>query len=220
MTICPVCGELLERWEIRCTRCVVSKAIPDGGYILIAGQSLPYRLARSITMAAGGALAGAVALAATLGILGLLPLILNGAVLPLVQALVALAGIFAALIGLSGIPVSFGELQKNATFEISKTSIRFNDFHDASGAEAKFIEHEIDLAAVRRVRVDQGRLARLFGYGAIEIFTDHDPNPAAVIPGVSRPHSFKERFELILTHCDISTSQAEGRCCVIEREEG
>ena len=87
---------------------------------------------------------------------------------------------------------------------------RFNDLHDPSGAEAKFIEREIDLAAVRRVRVDQGWLARLFGYGAIEIFTDHSPEPAAVIPGVTRPHSFKEKFELILAHRGMPMSQLAG----------
>ena len=48
----------------------------------------------------------------------------------------------------------------HSTFEISKATIRFNDLHDPSGAEAKFIEREIDLAAVRRVRVDEGWLAR------------------------------------------------------------
>jgi len=90
----------------------------------------------------------------------------------------------------------FGELRMHSTFEISKAMIRFNDLHDPSGAEAKFIEREIDLAAVRRVRVDEGWLARLFGYGPIEIFTDRSPEPAAVIPGVTRPHSFKEKFKL------------------------
>ena len=88
--------------------------------------------------------------------------------------------------------------------------IRFNDFHDPSSAEAKFVEREIDLAEVRRIRVDQGRLARLFGYGAIEIFTDRSPVPAAVIPGVNRPNSFKEKLALILTHRDIPKSQLAG----------
>jgi hypothetical protein len=210
MTTCPACGEVLERWEIRCTRCVVSTAIPDSWYILIAGQSLSYRLARSITMAVGGALAGAVAFVTALGILALLPLALNGTVLAVFQVVVALAGIIGALIGFSAILVSFGELQMHSTFEISKAMIRFNDLHDPSGAEAKFIEREIDLAAVRRVRVDQGWLARLFGYGAIEIFTDHSPEPAAVIPGVTRPHSFKEKFELILARRGMPMSQLAG----------
>jgi hypothetical protein len=205
MTICPACGEVLERWEIRCTRCVVSTAIPDCWSILVVAQSLPYRLARSIRMAAGGALAGAVALVTALGLLALLPLILNGTVLAVVQVVVALAGIIGVVTGFWAILVSFGEIQKNATFEISKAVIRFNDFHDPSSAEAKFIEREIDLAEVRRVRVDQGWLARLFGYGAIEIFTDRSPLPAAVIPGVDRPHSFKEKLALILTHHDIPT---------------
>jgi len=102
-----------------------------------------------------------------------------------------LAGIFGAVIGFSAIFVSFGELQRNASLEISKDALRFNDLH---------VELEIDLAQVRCVRVDQGWFARLFRYGAIEIFTDQGPEPAAVIPGVSSPHSFKEKFELILKH--------------------
>ena len=84
MTKCPVCGEVLERWEIRCTRCAVSKPASDSWYILAAGHSLAYRLVRSITMAAGGALAGAVAFAAALGVVALLPLVLNGSVLPVI----------------------------------------------------------------------------------------------------------------------------------------
>jgi hypothetical protein len=208
MTICPACGDVLERWEIRCTRCAVSTVFPDNWYILIVGQALPYRLARSITMAAGGALAGTVASVTALAILPLLPLILYGAVLLVVQVIVALAGIIGALIGFSAILVSLAEVQKNATFEISKAMIRFNDLRDPSGAEAKFVEREIDLAAVRGVRVDQGWFARSFGYGTIEIFTDRGPNPAAVIPGVTHPHAFKEKFELILTHRDIPTSES------------
>ena len=210
MMICPVCGEVLERWEIRCVSCVASTATPDSCSILVVGQSLPYRLARSIGMAAGGALAGAVAFVSALGILALLPLILNGTVLAVVQVVVALAGLIGVVTGFWAILVSFGEVQKNATFEISKAVIRFNDFHDPSSAEAKFIEREIDLAEVRRVRVDQGWLARFFRYGAIEIFTDRSPVPAAVIPGVNRPHSFKEKLALILTHRDIPTSQLAG----------
>ncbi len=102
-----------------------------------------------------------------------------------------IAGIFAAVIGFSAIFVSFAELQRNASFEVSKAALRFNDLH---------VEREIELAEVRGVRVDQGWVARAFRYGAIEIFTDPGPNPAAVIPGVSRPHSLKEKLELILKH--------------------
>jgi hypothetical protein len=194
----PACGKVLEAWENRCMRCAVSAAIPDSCDILIARQSLAYRLVRSATIAAGGMLAGAVALVVAFAILTLLPLVFNGALLPVVQSIVVLGGIFGALIGFSAIPVSLGEVQRNATFEVSRAAVRFNDLHDPSGAEAKFIEREIDLAAVRDVRVQQGWLAGLFGYGAIEIFTDSGRDPAAVLRGVSRPHAFKENFELIL----------------------
>ncbi len=146
-------------------------------------------------MAAGGALAGTVAFATALGVAALLPLILGGPVLPVIQAAVILAGIFAAVIGFSAVLVSFAELQKNASLEISKDVLRFNDLN---------AELEIDLAEVRRVRVDQGWFARVFRYGAIEIFTDRSAKPAAVIPGVSRPHAFKEEFELILKHRESS----------------
>ncbi len=148
-----------------------------------------------MTMAAGGALAGTVAFAAALGLAALLPLILGGPVLPLLQAAVILAGIFAAVIGFSAIFVSFAELQRNASLEISKDLLRFNDLH---------AELEIDLAEVRYVRVDQGWFARVFRYGAIEIFTEGSPKPAAVIPGVRRPHAFKEEFELILNRRETS----------------
>jgi uncharacterized membrane protein YdbT with pleckstrin-like domain len=201
MTTCPVCGEVLERSGIRCRRCGASIPAPDGFYILTAGQSLAYRLARSIAMAAGGALAGTVAFATALGVAALLPLVLTSSVLPVIQAAVMLAGIFAAVIGFSAILVSFAELQRNASLEVSKDVLRFNDLQ---------AELEIDLAEVRCVRVDQGWLARLFRYGAIEIFTDRSPKPAAVIPGVSHPHSFKEEFELILncreTNCELFSS--------------
>jgi len=140
-------------------------------------------------MAAGGALAGAVAFACALGLSAFLPFILSGPVLPLIQAAVMLAGIFAAVIGFSAIFVSFAELQRNASLEISKDVVRFNDLQG---------EREIDVAEVRCVRVDQGWFAGLLHYGAIEVFTDGSPEPAAVIPGVSSPHSFKEKFELIL----------------------
>ena len=106
-----------------------------------------------------------------------------------------LAGIFAAVIGFSAIFVSLAELQRNASVEISKDVLRFNDLHG---------ELEIGLDRVRGVRVDQGWFARLFRYGAIEIFTELSPEPAAVIPGVSRPHSFKEKFELILQDRDLA----------------
>ncbi len=172
-------------------RCAASTPAPDSYSILAAGQSLAYRLARSITMAAGGALAGAVAAATALGIADLLPLVLGGSVLPVIQAAVILAGIFAAVIGFSAIFVSFAELHRKASLEVSENVLRFNDLH---------AELEIGLAEVASVRVDQGWFARVFGYGAIEIFTDCSPKPAAVIPGVSRPYSFKEGFELILKH--------------------
>ena len=187
--ICPMCGEGLEEREICCTRCAVSTAVSDSWPILAAGRSLAYRLVGSLTMAAGGALAGAVALATAVGVAALLPHIINGPVLPVIQAVVMLAGIFGAVIGFSAIFVSFGELQRNASLEISKDALRFNDLH---------VELEIDLAQVRCVRVDQGWFARLFRYGAIEIFTDRGPEPAAVIPGVSRPHYFKEKLKSIL----------------------
>jgi len=191
MTICPVCGEVLERREIRCTHCGASIPAPDACYMLVAGQSLAYRLTRSFTMAAGGALAGTVAFATALGVVALLPLIVAGSVLPVIQAAVILAGIFAAVIGFSAILVSFAELQRNASLEVSKDMLRLNDLN---------AELEINLAEVRCVRIDQGWFARLFRYGAIEVFTDRSPKPAAVIPGVSRPHSFKEEFELILNY--------------------
>jgi hypothetical protein len=203
MRMCPACGERLERWEVRCTRCVVSTALPDSRSILVTGQALPYRLARSIGMAAGGALAGAAAFLTAFGILALLPIIFNGTLLPLLQAVVLLAGIFGALIGFSAIPVSIGEAQKNATFEVSNATIRFNDLNDPCGAEAKFSEREIDLASVCRVCVVQEGIARLFGYGTIEIFTDDGAQPAATFPGVTRPHLFKEKLELMLMHRDI-----------------
>ncbi len=197
----PVCGEALERLEIRCARCAVSGSSPDSEAILTGGQSLAYRLARSVTMAAGGAFAGAALFAAALGVLVLIPFILDGLVLAVTQVIVMLAGIIAAVAGFSAVFVSFAELQRNAGFEVSKTVLRFNDEH------AEFIEREIELAAVRRVGVDQGWFARLFRYGAIEIFTDFDPKPAAVIPGVSRPYDFKERFELILRHRKTKDTQ-------------
>jgi hypothetical protein len=146
-----------------------------------------------MTMAAGGVLAGAAAFAAAAGVAALLPLILNGPVLPVIQAVVMLAGIFAAVIGPSAIFVSLAELKMNAGFEISKTVLRFNDLDG---------ELEINLAEVRCVCVDQGWFARLFHYGAIEVFTDHGPQPAAVLPGVSHPHVFKEKFDLILKNCE------------------
>ncbi|MGB9024333.1 MAG: hypothetical protein WCC40_00005, partial [Rhodomicrobium sp.] len=114
---------------------------------MAAGQSLAYRLVRSIIVAAGGALAGTAAFAAALGGAALLPQVLGGPVLPLIQAAAVLAGIFAAVIGFSAILVSFAELQRNASLEISKDLLRFNDLH---------AEVEIDLAEVRYVRVDQG----------------------------------------------------------------
>ncbi len=172
-------------------RCAASIPAPDSYSVLAAGQSLAYRLARSTIMAAGGALAGTVAVATALGVAALLPLVLGGSVLPVIQAAVMLAGIFAAVIGFSAILVSFAELPRKASLEVSENVLRFNDLQ---------AEVEIGLAEVRCVRVDQGWFARMFGYGAIEIFTDCSSKPAAVIPGVSRPYSFKEEFELILKH--------------------
>jgi hypothetical protein len=143
-------------------------------------------------MATGGALAGAVSIAGAVALLALLPLIFSGPFLPLIQAVVMLAGIFAAVIGFSAVFVSFSELQRNnASLEISRDVLRFNDLH---------VEREIDLAEVCCVRVDQGWFAGIFHYGAIEVFTDPGPEPEAVIPGISRPHAFKEKLELILKH--------------------
>jgi hypothetical protein len=195
MTICQVCGQVLEPWETRCTHCAVLTAPPDSEEILAGSQSFAYRLARSVMIAAGGAFTGAVAFAATAGVLALLPHLLSGSLLPVIQAAVILAGIFAAVIGFSGILVSLAELQRNASFEISKATLRFSDFH---------IELEIDLAEVRGVRVEQGWVGRALGYGAIEIFTEPGPNPVAVIPGISRPYAFKEKLELILKHHESS----------------
>lgn len=148
----------------------------------------------------GGAFAGAAGFAAALAVVASLPFVLDGALLTVGQVAVALAGIFAALIGLSAIIVSFREIESNASFEISKTKLRFNDIEDPAGAEAKFIEREIDLASVRSIRIDEGLLAWLCGYGNIEIFAGCGPEPAAVIPGVARPQLFKKKFELILAH--------------------
>ncbi len=187
MTICPVCGEFHER--LSCASCAASAPALGDGYVLAAGQSLAYRLVRSIIVAAGGALAGTAAFAAALGGAALLPQVLGGPVLPLIQAAAVLAGIFAAVIGFSAILVSFAELQRNASLEISKDLLRFNDLH---------AEVEIDLAEVRYVRVDQGWFGRVFRYGTIEIFTGSSSKPAAVMPGVSHPRSFKEVFEMIL----------------------
>jgi hypothetical protein len=142
-------------------------------------------------MAAGGALAGAVAIAAAFGVVALLPLVLAGPLLPVIQVAVMLAGVFTAVIGFSAIFISFAELRSSASLEISKDVLRFNDLHG---------ELEIGLAEVRCVRVNQGWFAKVFGYGAIEIFADRSPNPAAVLPGVSRPYSFKDEFEFILKH--------------------
>ena len=146
-------------------------------------------------MAAGGALAGAVALAIAVEVSDLLPLVISGSLLPLMQGIVILAGIFAAVIGFSAIFVSFAELQPNASVEISKDVLRFNDLQ---------AEVEIGLGQVRCVRVDQGWFSRLFRYGAIEIFTDGSLQPAAIIPGVSRPHCFKEKLKSILRDREAS----------------
>jgi uncharacterized membrane protein YdbT with pleckstrin-like domain len=199
MEICPMCGEGVDEREIRCTRCAVSTPASDSWQTLSAGDSLAYRLVRSVTMAAGGALAGAVALAIAVEVSDLLPLVISGSLLPLMQGIVILAGIFAAVIGFSAIFVSFAELQPNASVEISKDVLRFNDLQ---------AEVEVGLAQVRCVRVDQGWFSRLFRYGAIEIFTDGSPEPAAIIPGVSRPHCFKEKLESILK--DREASGAHG----------
>ncbi|MGA7325630.1 MAG: hypothetical protein WBX25_14345 [Rhodomicrobium sp.] len=195
---CSGCGVILEPWEVRCTRCAVLTDTLDCLNILASGHSLAYRVARSLTTAAGGALAGAFGFFVALAVFRFLPSLFGGVVLSIAQAVVTLGGVLAAVIGFSAIAVSFGELQRNASFEVSKEVLRFNDLHDPSGAEAKFIEREIALAAVSRVRADQSWLGRLFDYGTIEIFTNCSLNPSAVIPGLSRPHAFKEKLELIL----------------------
>ena len=199
---CSGCGGVLEPWEVRCMRCAVSTDAPDGLNILAGGHSLAYRVARSLTMAAGGALAGAFGFFVALAVFRFLPSLFGGAILSVAQAAVTLGGVLAAVIGFSAIAVSFGELQRNASFEVSKEVLRFNDLHDPSGAEAKFIEREIALAAVSRVCVDQSWFGRLFDYGTIEIFTNCSLNPSAVIPGLSRPHAFAEKLQLLLKHSE------------------
>lgn len=107
-----------------------------------------------------------------------------------------LAGIFAAVIGFSAVFVSFAELQRSATLEIWRDVLRINDI---------YAEQEIDLADVCLVRVEQAWFSRMLHYGAIEIFTDRGPKPAAVISGVSHPQSFKKKFDMVLKHRDPTT---------------
>lgn len=168
--------------------------------MFVADQSFAFRLARSVALAAGGVLSGAVAGVAAVGVLFLLPFILSGAILLVVQTFVALAGMVATLTGLWAVLVSFGELGRKASFEVSETSLHFNDLQDSSGAEAKFIEQEIDLATICQVHVDQTWLAKRFGYGDVAIFTNDGFKPAAVLRGIDRPHAFKERLELLARH--------------------
>jgi hypothetical protein len=149
-------------------------------------------------MASGGALVGVAALAAALGLVFFLPYVVSGALLLLGQIAAILAGFFMAFIGLWAVLVSFGEVGNSARVEVSKAALCFNDLQDPSGAEAKFAEREIALDMVNRISVEQGWLARLFGYGDIAVFTSPGAKPSAVIRGIARPHAFKEKLELIL----------------------
>jgi hypothetical protein len=53
---------------------------------------------------------------------------------------------------------------------------------------------------VRRILVSQGWLARHFGYGNVEIFTESSSKPKGTIAGVGKPGIVKDWLEMILAY--------------------
>jgi len=159
------------------------------GHIMGAEPALAYRLGRSLTIAAGGAVAGALSLAMASAVIILLPYVFGGSMLQVIQALILLAGIFGAVISFSGIFVSFAEIGHKTSLEILPDGVlRFDDVEG---------EAEIPLANVHGVRVRQSLYGKMFGYGTIEIFEDESLDPVIVIPGIRSPQEFKAKLDLI-----------------------
>jgi hypothetical protein len=153
-------------------------------------RSLAYRLGRSLTLAAGAALSGALSLAVTAAVVLLLPYLLSGSLLQLIQALAVLAGLFAAVISFSGVFVSFGELSHNASLEIAPPGLlRFGDVNG---------ETEVAFVEVSEIRASQPLAGQMFGYGTIEVFADGAGTPVIAMPGVRQPLSFKDWLDGIV----------------------
>ncbi len=135
----------------------------------------------------------------------LLPRFLTGTFLSIIQAVVALAGIFLPIMAFAGVYAAFSEFRSNASFSISKAAIKFGEvieLHEKIGddtpSETKFIDKEIELGRIRKIRVEQGWFARRLDYGNVAIFTEKEDKPEFVIPGVIKPHAFRDKFERII----------------------
>jgi len=226
---CETCDKTNETWELRCTSCALSSDIPDDWPILIVGPSLAYRIVAGVKLATPFTFVGALVFLAAVRLNEFAPQILTGTILIIVQLIIMIARIVAAVMCISSIYVAFSQIVNNhAIFSISKTKIKFGDHVDLYDSieddvprETKFIDAETKLTDVRRFHVTQGWFANQLGQGDVEIFTDESAKPKVIIPGVTRPFIFKEKLDLILRYLNTfvtgpkpaqeSASQETGR---------
>ena len=203
---CETCGSACEGWEVRCTRCAMATVLPEGYVILCVGPSFLYRLAHGVKGAAVLASIGVAVFAGALFVeYRVFPAPPSHPIWSAVRVIVALLAIAGTLFCLVGAYLSLAEIRTQTTVSITKLRAKFSTIYQIPGAldeivpaETKLIEGDLELKAIRRVRVVRSWLARHLGYGDIALFAGDGPKPDGVIAGVVKPEIVKRKLEMII----------------------